>query len=391
MPARPTADSNASGQTPEPSRACTPVLVGPEMRLAAASRLVGDHADDPLDAGRRFLESAQTLRIDLSAMVAVLDPTGVNVLEVALGIIGAGRTAMVFVSGPARRHAAWFAAGLSRAAPATAQDHARRVACVEHLCHLLATRTPGEVVLAQALLEPEQREHAAALRDSGFQQLGDLAYMRRPLRAPTAPPPAAPDLGPTSPTGPLRVEAYDALAARLGADAAQDALAEALERSYIETRDCPELCGLRAVQDVLKSHRSVGVYDPRSWWVLLEGDEPRGCMLFSRCPEQDSVELVYMGLDPGVRGRGIGKALLAWGLEQVAHLGFRAGLGSVPGPDRLRGGSLREDAEPFAGSGGVTCAVDTRNPAAVRLYRRLGFQRFATRLPLVRRVSVQEA
>lgn len=36
------------------------------------------------------------------------------------------------------------------------------------------------------------------------------------------------------------------------------------------------------------------------------------------------------------------------------------------------------------GTGGLTCAVDTRNVPAMRLYRRLGFVRFGLRLPFVR-------
>jgi ribosomal protein S18 acetylase RimI-like enzyme len=40
-----------------------------------------------------------------------------------------------------------------------------------------------------------------------------------------------------------------------------------------------------------------------------------------------------------------------------------------------------------SGAGGLTCAVDTRNAPAMRLYHRLGFERFATRIPLVRALS----
>ena len=76
---------------------------------------------------------------------------------------------------------------------------------------------------------------------------------------------------------------------------------KALERSYVDTLDCPELCGLRVVDDVLESHRSVGVFDPGMWWLVMAEDEPEGCMLLSACPEQNAVELVYLGISPRLR------------------------------------------------------------------------------------------
>jgi ribosomal protein S18 acetylase RimI-like enzyme len=140
-------------------------------------------------------------------------------------------------------------------------------------------------------------------------------------------------------------------------------LLETLEASYIDTRDCPELCGLRDAQDVLESHKAVGRFDPALWWLLFEGDNHIGCLLFSVSPEHDSLELVYLGLAAAARGRGIGAAALEFSLRQLG--------------DRL------------LMSGGVTCAVDTRNPAALRLYQRAGFRRFSVRIPMIRPLAAQ--
>ena len=96
----------------------------------------------------------------------------------------------------------------------------------------------------------------------------------------------------------------------LGLDAAAPELLEALESSYQDTLDCPELCGLRETPDVLDSHRSTGVFDPALWWMVHVNGQARGCALFNRCPEQRTIELVYLGLSPELRGRGLGKWLL---------------------------------------------------------------------------------
>ena len=76
--------------------------------------------------------------------------------------------------------------------------------------------------------------------------------------------------------------------------------------------------------------------------------EPAGYLLLTPCPELESLELVYLGLGPSLRRRGVASALLSRGVASVAD-------------KRVRG--LRS----------LTCAVDTRNTPALRLYARHGF------------------
>ena len=148
-------------------------------------------------------------------------------------------------------------------------------------------------------------------------------------------------------------------------------LGEALERSYVDTQDCPELCGMRAMTDVLDSHRCVGVLDPSQWWLVFdEQKRAMACLMLSACPDLDSVELVYLGLAPEVRGRGLGSMLLTFGLRRL----YDGPMASTPGTGGTR----------IAGTGGVTCAVDARNAPAMKLYRRAGFERFGVRVPYVR-------
>ena len=75
----------------------------------------------------------------------------------------------------------------------------------------------------------------------------------------------------------------------------------------------------------------------------------------SHCPDHRSVELVYIGLGPGLRGRGVGRRVLEHALGAVSGV---------------------EAAE-------VTCAVDRSNTPALRLYEGLGFSEFTSRVAFV--------
>jgi ribosomal protein S18 acetylase RimI-like enzyme len=80
------------------------------------------------------------------------------------------------------------------------------------------------------------------------------------------------------------------------------------------------------------------------------------------CPDQQSIELVYLGLSPALRNQGLGSRVLRQGL--AAALAHRLG---------------RHAEE-------VTCAVDTRNAPAIALYQRFGFASFTQRVAFVKRV-----
>ncbi len=362
------------------------IQVPPELRISAASRLIGEQGGDPLLAAQRFLESAVQLRVDLDLMWCSTDerpaPAAgaggemVHVRQVVLGVVGSGRTAMLFVSGADKRARQWPGATKLRmlAGAPIVEAKLERIALIQHACEKLSV--PGadgrpRAVLAQSLLEQRETDAGEALMGAKFGRLGELLYMRRTL--PKSGPWRALEQGanPVWPVG-LRVRSIRQLQDDGHTRERIDAwLVEALDRSYIHTQDCPELCGLRAMDDVLDSHRSVGVFDPSLWWIVLDGaDHAMACLMLSVCPEQDSVELVYLGLAPEARGRGLGAALLAFGMRRL-----------YDGP--LAPAPIAGQAQ-IGGTGGVTCAVDSRNAPAVKLYRRAGFERFGVRVPYVR-------
>ncbi|USN98995.1 MAG: GNAT family N-acetyltransferase [Phycisphaeraceae bacterium] len=304
------------------------------MRLATAARLVETRGVDATDAGLRFLSRAADHGIDLELLWAVTRD-GQKVRQAALVVPQPGRTAMLFLSG----------VGRARECGDRRRQHEDRVALLRGVLAEVPAVLADRVHLVQALPAPEEWWATEAFAGAGMTRLGDLAYLRRPLALPVAGLLIG-DWPEGVTVSPLR-----------GLDDHLDgpALRRALERSYIDTLDCPGLCDLRDTRDVIESHRATGEFDPSLWWVVRAEGEPEGCVLLSPSREQDTVELVYMGLGPALRGRGLGRRLLAYAIGHAQ----RCRLGTV------------------------TCAVDCRNEPARALYARLGFSEFARRIAYV--------
>lgn len=312
------------------------------MYPAVARRLVSQANADLDEAAKRLVESAPDHNIDLSLSFATVEPGGngrVNVRQCCLAVLGSGRTCMMFLSEPAGEG--------ERADVAMIE----RVACVREARRHLERTASDRAAILQALPEPEEAWAVEAFGAAGFLSVGTLRYMRcdRAIRAGSAEAGAWPEG--------VSVERVMPQGQRGALPPAREAeVMAALERSYVDTLDCPELCGLRSTRDVLDSHRSTGDFDPSTWWLVKHRGRPAGCMLLNRCPEQRTIELVYLGLGPELRGKGLGRALLEMGVR-----GARRG----------------------AAGWAVTCAVDERNAPALRLYAGLGFEAQSRRLALV--------
>lgn len=355
--------SQSTTPNPGPS-ADTPlsvVRVTPELFLPAARRLVSQTNASVEEAAKRLVESAPRHGIDLTLCFATLDPLprplrGARpgraqplVRQACLGVKGSGRTAMLFVSEPL----------IGEVEGPEALDE--RVGCIRAALDHLARFHARDVGLAQALPEPEEIWTIQACEQAGFIRVGNLTYMRcPPIKARDAQRLAQHHDDTTPwPSGVEVLRCSD-----LSPGIIDDLLGEALETSYADTLDCPELSGLRARADVIDSHRSIGRYDPATWWLVTLHGKPRGCVLLSACPDQRASELVYLGLAPELRRAGLGKRLLVMGMQAVRRL------------------------HP---TWGVTCAVDERNLPALRLYQGLGFEGIARRVALVRPIEATRA
>lgn len=342
-------------------------------RAVAAQRLVERNTTTERDrkgarAGRRFLDSAETHGIDLTELwfsVAGSDRESAEgagarqgrseaVREACLVVPGSGGCAMVFTSTPGAWRPGIAGNNGARGSGEGSMDaRGRELGTVIGMaCESAGAR--GAVTLAQALLDPSSESDRLAMgafERAGFRSVGTLAYMSRAM-------PGRGWLGGESVGGKGSAEEGwpEGFRPRRYLSADEPALIEALDRTYLDTLDCPELYGLRATRDIFESHKLTGAFDPGLWWMLDYRGRIEGACLLNPCPEQSTVELVYLGLSPVARGRGLGRRLLALGLEKLAGRRERV----------------------------VNLAVDERNTPARRVYESLGFRAVTRRAALVK-------
>lgn len=223
---------------------------------------------------------------------------------------------------------------------------AERAACIAEVCKFLSEHAAETVRVAQALPEVREVWGIEAFRAAGFLPVGELLYMRRTISTQGITPPSwAPNID---------LVTYDTLGS-----ARDRTLIDLLDATYVETLDCPELCGVRDTVDVLDSHKRVGTFDPKLWFIVREDRVPRGCILLNPNLDSRTVELVYLGLAKPARGRGLARQLLFYAMNRLCekHTGWT-----------------------FA------CAVDRRNTPAVKLYESIGMRVFGERAALVRKL-----
>jgi ribosomal protein S18 acetylase RimI-like enzyme len=119
-----------------------------------------------------------------------------------------------------------------------------------------------------------------------------------------------------------------------------------LQATYLGSLDMPELEGTRGLDDILAGHQSAGLFVPDRWRLGRIPGEPEAAavLLLAEAPGRDAWEVVYLGLTPAARGRGLGRAAIRHALELAR--------GHAPV---------------------LELAVDLRNTPAVRLYQSTGF------------------
>ncbi len=336
--------NQASKSSPEPRFVVA--RVGEELLLPAAQRLVSQNLKDRANAAKRLIASAPQHGIDLSAIWVTLTLSDKpkqppEVRQACLAVPGSGRTAMIFVSEPMP--------GGEPGGPESARDE--RIALLAEVRAFFKNHTRLDVRVLQALPEPSDAWAETALRGAGFRWVGDLEYRRRTIT------PAEHKAGAREVELPQGVRVVPI--GRLPASERDLVLLRVLEDSYLDTKDCPELCGMRLTADILASHYATGVFDPALWFIAYDGDTPAGCLLLSRVADQRALEIVYIGLSKRLRGRGVGVRLMELAISKAAD--------------------PRIDA--------ITCAVDCRNDPALRLYDRFGFSALGRRRAFVLSVN----
>lgn len=240
---------------------------------------------------------------------------GNELISTVLAVESAGGAAMVFIS------------------PVQHGEMVHR-ATVAVLRALQIVAWQRSVALLEILLVPDCEAPARAVAQAGFRRITCLRYLRREQPVP---------LPPTTRVADLRWVQY--------APPRKALFERALEATYAQSQDCPELTSVRSTADVLAGHRASGVFDAALWSVALRHDEPIGILLLNPIPAERVLEVDYMGVAKPARGTGVADALLGRAVEAARQAGVEA----------------------------LALAVDQRNRPARRLYARWGFQETGAR------------
>ncbi|MEI8194760.1 MAG: GNAT family N-acetyltransferase [Phycisphaerae bacterium] len=322
-------------QTPEQVRRGLACLVGGPV--PGDPELAARHAARVREAIARFVNYAREIGLRTDRQVQAVRPPVSDqaaVLGVCLWVPATGRTAMLFAP-PMTEHPT--AAGPT-------------VFCIRAALQDVAADTEfGGINLVQAVLDPQDEIGHAMFEQAGLHVLTTLEYMER--RAPLLPPTGPAAITQALPAG-VRLEIYRPENHAL--------FAAAIQASYQQTLDCPALSGLRDIEDVIAGHKAVGTFDPALWFLMLEKDQPVGCLLLARIPSRQAMDLVYLGLAPAARGRGLSRALMQMLMYQTRQQGCTI----------------------------CSLSVDEINVPARKLYQRFGFSVVARRRTMICQLPV---
>ncbi|QDT38941.1 GNAT family N-acetyltransferase [Stratiformator vulcanicus] len=158
-------------------------------------------------------------------------------------------------------------------------------------------------VLLQPPLDAPNRDLLAA---SGFQFGTSVQCLGRELGSPVTTVNTAVKALPSDP--PSRGPRFRAVAFSEFRD--ETALAELLERTYIDSLDCPLIAGLRSGRQAISAMRETGIVREDRWFVYLWDDAPVGTLLANDTAD-GCREIVYLGVDPNARRRGLGHQMLS--------------------------------------------------------------------------------
>jgi mycothiol synthase len=224
-------------------------------------------------------------------------------------------------------------------APASLNSATQRVAAAFLTEEVLEEQRVNGAHLAQVLLEAGERSLFDLYTGLGFASMAELIYLQAMPRHSLTFPPLP---------GSYWWKTYSA--------ETHDAFAKAIAATYRQSLDCPALNGVRDIEDVIAGHKATGHFDPRLWFVLCNGTDCQGVLLLNRTAQNNSLELVYVGLVPEARGQDLGDLLMRHALAVTANENCSR----------------------------LTLAVDADNAPALKLYYRHGLKRLTTRSALMR-------
>ena len=274
--------------------------------------------------GAQMAQSGDLLRLALAhrrdaggVRIAV---RGRRLISAVMPLASPGRTMLLFV-------------------PAGMRDEPGRLATQTLVNEVCEQAVVDGIELVQALLDIHDDASVEGLTDCSFRRLAELLYLQtavpRTFARPLLPP---------------------GLSWRRYSSQTHALFARTVLETYRESLDCPALNGLREINDVLAGHQATGEFDPNLWFVLCDERGGVGTLLLSRVSRAAAVELVYVGLAPEQRGRGLSDVLVRQAMATTSA----------------------------AGCGRLSLAVDAENLPALKLYWRHGFQALGRKTAMLR-------
>lgn len=186
----------------------------------------------------------------------------------------------------------------------------------------------------QAVVSGEDKATLAALEKAGFSQLTSVLHLWVEL----------PDVTPH----PIKQnQAYSTCEWMPAHELGEAGLASLIAETFRYTLDCPALNGIRSESEVLAGFLDGSKLKQLNHWRILQLDGKTAGCLFLTPHSANSVELVYLGLIPDVRGQGLGALLVEKALELTRSIESTV----------------------------VIAAVDVNNWPALQIYESYGFQR----------------
>ena len=241
-----------------------------------------------------------------------------------------------------------------------------RDSAVTMLKQLSAAAMQRGIRLLQGMIAPEISDETWIYHAAGFRRLTRLLYLKadRPTPPNRVTEPSRPDTTascsvPATSLSPIAAATSSAISSAAArpiewvsySPATHAQFAQIILQTYENSLDCGLLNGLRDVEDVIASHKATGTFEPANWRLAFVDGQPIGVILMAHIDEQNTYEVVYMGLLLAYRGQGYGSALLAHGITLArAH-----------------------------GVSGVTVTVDEKNVPAQKLYLSFGFRETMSR------------
>lgn len=129
-----------------------------------------------------------------------------------------------------------------------------------------------------------------------------------------------------------------------------------LSLTFLNSQDCSAISGHQDYADMVRGYLATGDSGAKWWRVFRQDGETVGCCLLSEHRSSSQLEVVYIGMIPAARGKGLARLALQEALQIARSIGMTS----------------------------LIAVVDQDNQPARRMYRSLGFTRTETRVSRIR-------